>query len=247
MVGIVSGVILLFCLITYFLVAHSPLTQFVVPGYVAESFHEDARNARAAADSALEQLYLNEQYLNSIKVILDGGVPEFDGVATLDSMMQEEVLLPEAGEGDLELRERVGEEDRFALQRSGPSAGGEVGFCFSPLNGVVSDGFDLSRGHIGIDIMAAEGELIHSVEDGTVLISTYTAENGYVMVVQHSNNRLSVYKHSSSLLKEVGEVVRKGDPIAAVGTSGYESTGPHLHFEWWVKGRPVDPAPWLGE
>ena len=247
MVGIVSGVVVVFCLITYFLVAHSPLTQFVVPGYVAESFHEDARNARSATDSALAQLYLHEQYLNSIKVILDGGVPKFDGVATLDSMMQEGGGLPEAGEGDLELRERVGKEDRFALQRSGPSTGGEIGFSFSPLNGVVSDGFDLSRGHIGLDIVAAEGELIHSVDDGTVLISTYTAENGYVMVVQHSNNRVAVYKHNSSLLKEVGEVVRKGDPIATVGTSGYESTGPHLHFEWWVKGRPVDPSPWLGE
>ena len=92
---------------------------------------------------------------------------------------------------------RVEEEDRFALKRSGPDVGGETGFSFSPLNGVVSDGFDLSNGHLGIDIVAAEGELIHSVDDGVVLISTYTAENGYVVVVQHGNSRTSVYKHNS--------------------------------------------------
>ena len=247
MVGIVVGIIAFFSFTTYFLVAHTPLTPYLVPGFVAESFHEDAKDAKAQTDSALATLETHERYLNSIKVILEGGVPEFDGVSSLDSMLHIEDSLPNAGEGDLELRNKVEQEDRFALKKSGPSSSGEIGFNFPPLNGVISDGFDLSSGHIGVDIMGAEGELIHAVDDGTVLISTYTAENGYVIMLQHSNNRASVYKHNSALLKEVGDVVLKGDPVAAVGTSGYHSTGPHLHFEWWVKGRPVDPAPWLGE
>lgn len=246
-VGVLAGAVLLISLLTYFFIAHTPLTKYVVPGFVAQSFHEDAKLARAQADSALYQLYLHEKYLSSIRVILDGGVPDFAGAASLDSVLQSSSALPDPSDGDQDLRSRVETEDRFALKRSGPTSGGEVGFSFSPLKGIVSDGFDLSRGHIGIDIVAAEGELIHSVEDGVVLISTYTAENGYVIVVQHNNNRVSVYKHNSALLKEVGDVVQTGDPIAAVGSSGHESTGPHLHFEWWVKGRPVDPAPWLSE
>lgn len=246
-VGIIAGAVLLVSLFTYFFVAHTPLTKHLVPGYVAKSFHEDARLAKAQADSAIYQLYLHEKYLSSLRVILDGGVPDFTGAASLDSVLQSASELPDPSENDQDLRSRVEEEDRFALKRSGPNAGGEVGFSFYPLKGVVSDGFDLSRGHIGVDIVAAEGELIHSVDDGVVLMSTYTAENGYVAVVQHANNRVSVYKHNSALLKEVGDVVQTGDPIAAVGSSGHESSGPHLHFEWWVKGRPVDPAPWLGE
>lgn len=246
-VGVLASSVLLISLLTYFFVAHTPLTKYVVPGYVAQAFHEDAKFARAQADSALYQLYLHEKYLSSIRVILDGGVPDFAGAASLDSVLQSASTLPDPGGGDQDLRSRVESEDRFALKRSGPTSGGEVGFSFSPVKGVVSDGFDLSRGHIGVDIVAAEGELIHSVEDGVILISTYTAGNGYVIVVQHNNNRVSVYKHNSALLKEVGDVVQTGDPIAAVGSSGHESTGPHLHFEWWVKGRPVDPAPWLSE
>ena len=237
----------LIALITYFFIAQTPLTKYVIPGYVAKSFHEDAALAKAQTDSALKLLQQHERYIASLQVILDGGVPDFTDATSLDSVLQNASVLPDAGEGDKELRERVEEEDRFALKRSGPIVGGEVGFSFSPLTGLVSDGFDLSRGHLGVDVVAAEGELVHAVDDGAVMISTYTAENGYVVVVQHSNNRLSVYKHNSSLLKEVGDFVQAGDPIAAVGSSGHESTGPHLHFEWWVKGRPVDPAPWLEE
>ncbi len=246
-VGIIGGSVVIIALCTYFFVAHTPLTKYVVPGYVAQSYHEDANKAKDLADSALKQLELHENYLRSIRVILGGGVPDFTEATTLDSVLQSVANLPDPSNNDQELRDRVEEEDRFALKRSGPGIGGETGFGFSPLKGVVSDGFDLSTGHIGIDIVAAEGELIHSVEDGVVLMSTYTAENGYVIVVQHGNSRTSVYKHNSALFKEVGDVVQTGDPIAAVGSSGHESTGPHLHFEWWVKGRPVDPAPWLSE
>ena len=246
-VGIVASAILCVAVCTYFFVAHTPLTKHLVPGYVAKSFHEDASAAKSSVDSALKQLYLHEKYLSSIRVILNGGIPDFAEAATLDSILQSASELPDPSDNDQDLRSRVEEEDRFSLKRNGPSTGGETGFSFSPLKGVVSDGFDLSVGHVGIDIVAAEGELIHAVDDGVVLISTYTAENGYVIVIQHGNNRVSVYKHNSALLKEVGDVVQTGDPIAAVGSSGHESTGPHLHFEWWVKGGPVDPAPWLGE
>lgn len=244
-VAVLSGFVFCIALITYFFVAQSPLTKYVVPGYVAKSFHEDAALAKAQTDSALKLLQQHEKYIESLQVILDGGVPDFTEATSLDSVLQNASVLPVAGEGDKELRERVEEEDRFALKRSGPIVGGEVGFSFSPLSGFVSDSFDITRGHLGVDIVASEGELIHAVDDGVVMISTYTAENGYIVVVQHSNNRLSVYKHNSALLKEVGDLVQAGDPVAAVGSSGHESTGPHLHFEWWVKGRPVDPAPWL--
>ena len=247
MVGMVFGFVGLISLLSYFLIAHTPLTKYIVPGYVAKSFHEDARMAQLQADSALVQLGLHERYINSLKIILEGGVPTIEGVATLDSVVGAGVNLPIAGGEDLALRGKVEEEDRFALKRSGPQSAGEIGFSFPPLSGAVSDGFDLGHGHLGVDIIAPEGAMIHAVDEGAVLISTYTAENGYVLVVQHSNNRLSVYKHNASLLKEVGDIVRTGDPVATVGNSGTETTGPHLHFEWWVKGRPIDPAPWLAE
>ena len=110
-------------------------------------------------DSALKLLQQHEKYIESLQIILDGGVPDFTETTSLDSVLQNASVCV-AGEGDKELRERVEEEDRFALKRSGPIVGGEVGFSFSPLSGFVSDSFDITRGHLGVDIVAAEGKLV---------------------------------------------------------------------------------------
>ena len=235
-------------MVSYLAVAHTPLTEHLVPGFVANQYREDAAIARLEADSALILLSVQEKYLNSIKSILRGEVL-VDSVVKAGSGFSNNIVgvgdLPMASSEDLVLRGRVEDEDRFALRRSGPDVARGVGFDFQPVGGAVSDGFDLSHGHFGVDIEAAEGVLIHAVDDGTVLISDYTVEHGYVIVIQHRNNRLSVYKHNASLLKEVGSLVQMGDVIASVGNSGTQTTGPHLHFEWWVNGQPIDPAPWL--
>ena len=234
--------------ISYLIVAHTPLTEHLVPGFVAKQYREDVSIARQEADSALKLLSVQEKYLNSIKTVLKGEVladSAFVGLEGASNSLVNVDGLPKASDGDLNLRGRVEDEDRFALRRSGPDVVGTLGFECQPVGGGVSDGFDLSHGHLGVDIEAAEGVLVHTVDDGTVLISDFTVEHGYVIVVQHRNNRLSVYKHNASLLKEVGELVQMGDAIASVGNSGTQTTGPHLHFEWWVNGQPIDPSPWL--
>ena len=131
------------------------------------------------------------------------------------------------------------------MLRKGKDVDGLIGFEFQPVKGFITSGFDLSHGHIGVDIEAEDGKLVHSVDDGTVLMSDFTVEHGYVLVIQHRNDRVSIYKHNSSLLMEVGDLVRMGDVVASVGNSGTQTSGPHLHFEWWVNGQPIDPAPWL--
>jgi murein DD-endopeptidase MepM/ murein hydrolase activator NlpD len=245
---IALGLVFSVVIVSYLAVAHTPLTEHIVPGFVANQYREDAAIARLEADSALILLSVQEKYLNSIKSILRGEVL-VDSVVKAGVSFSNNIIgvgdLPMASSEDLELRGRVEDEDRFALRRSGPDVARAVGFDFQPVGGAVSDGFDLSHGHFGVDIEAAEGVLVHAVDDGTVLISDYTVEHGYVIVIQHRNNRLSVYKHNASLLKEVGSLVQMGDVIASVGNSGTQTTGPHLHFEWWVNGQPIDPAPWL--
>ncbi|MEO9219427.1 MAG: M23 family metallopeptidase, partial [Bacteroidia bacterium] len=65
------------------------------------------------------------------------------------------------------------------------------------------------------------------------------------ITVQHTNNVISVYKHNSVLLKQIGDVVKAGDPIAIIGNSGEQSTGPHLHFELWYNGTPINPTDYM--
>ena len=81
--------------------------------------------------------------------------------------------------------------------------------------------------------------------DGTVRSAAYTIETGYVIELQHYQGFISVYKHCESLLKQEGETAKAGEAIALVGSTGKWSTGPHLHFELWYKGRAIDPTNYI--
>ena len=243
--SIVIGAVFSVSVISYAIIAYTPLTEFLVPGFIAKQFREDVTMTRKQSDSALATLSIQEKYLSNLKLILSGEVP-FEELEVVDSVLNstEVVVIPEAGDVDIAFRNRIEEEDRFMLRR-GKDVDGLIGFEFQPVKGFITSGFDLSHGHIGVDIEAEDGKLVHSVDDGTVLMSDFTVEHGYVLVIQHRNDRVSIYKHNSSLLMEVGDLVRMGDVVASVGNSGTQTSGPHLHFEWWVNGQPMDPAPWL--
>ena len=110
---------------------------------------------------------------------------------------------------------------------------------------MISDHFDAEKEHFGTDIAANPNESVLATLDGTVILSTYTAETGYLIEVQHNQDFVSVYKHCGSLLKREGDTVKGGEAIALVGNSGTLTTGPHLHFELWHRGRPVNPEKYI--
>lgn len=114
-------------------------------------------------------------------------------------------------------------------------------FFFSPIEGLVSAPFDNKIEHYGVDIVAKQNEPVKAVADGTVLLSSWTQKEGYILAVQHRTNLVSVYKHNSALLKKTGEFVRAGEVISIIGNSGELTTGPHLHLELWYNGNPVNP------
>ena len=114
-------------------------------------------------------------------------------------------------------------------------------YFFPPMRGPLTDAFDPSRHHFGVDLTARKGKAIKAVLEGTVVFASWTPEQGKVIQIQHPQGLLSVYKHNSVLLKEAGQKVGTGDPIAIIGNTGSITTGPHLHFELWHQGDPVDP------
>lgn len=114
-------------------------------------------------------------------------------------------------------------------------------FFFSPLTGFISDRFDIKRGHYGVDIVAKTNETVKNVADGTILFASWTQDAGYVIMIQHRGNLISVYKHNAELLKKVGTFVNAGEIISIVGNSGEMTDGPHLHFELWYNGNPLNP------
>lgn len=126
------------------------------------------------------------------------------------------------------------------IEKKKVSLQGKTIVLFPPINGILAQKFDI-QDHYGIDIASKKNEPVKAVTEGYVILSEYTTEHGFVIVVAHSENILSVYKHNSKNLKRVGSYVYSGEPIAIVGNSGENTTGPHLHFELWVNGLPVNP------
>lgn len=236
--------------LTYAVVAWTPLRESVVPGYVSEASRQQAISLEFRADSALNVLEQNQRYLAVLNVLLQGEV--LDEPGELDRLLDEAVDTSavtlqdwELPVEDVSLRNLVEEEDRFVLQRGQSEVDPNRSIPYPPIQGTISSSFDAASGHYGVDFVAPEGSIIHAVDDGVVVIASYTSDGGYVVSIQHEENRLSVYKHNKSLLVESGDRVIVGDPIAVLGSTGTHSTGPHSHFEWWVDGQPLDPANWL--
>ena len=112
---------------------------------------------------------------------------------------------------------------------------------FPPIKGEITNKMNISSGHFGVDIIAPKNEAVSSILNGTIIYHNWSPTDGHVVHIQHKKNLISIYKHNSEILKEIGDFVESGEPIAIVGNSGEHSTGPHLHFELWHNGYPLDP------
>jgi murein DD-endopeptidase MepM/ murein hydrolase activator NlpD len=114
-----------------------------------------------------------------------------------------------------------------------------------PADGYVTRRFDASGGHVGIDIAGKVNTPIAAVAEGTIIFSGWTYHDGNMIIISHGGGYFSVYKHNQANLVRQGAVVRRGETIALLGNTGKQSYGPHLHFELWKDGAPLDPAYYL--
>lgn len=241
--------VLLFAVTVIFLIAatiiaFTPLRNYL-PGYMNSEVRELVVNNALRVDSLQQLLNRQNMYIMNIQDIFSGRV-KADTVASIDSLtiVRSEELM-ERTEEEEQFRKRYEESERYNLTTM-DNASATLGLVFfRPTRGMISSGFDANRKHFGIDIAANPNESVLATLDGTVILSTYTAETGYVIQVQHAQNIVSVYKHCGSLLKKVGDTVKAGEAIALVGNTGEKTTGPHLHFELWSKGRALDPSKYI--
>lgn len=230
---------------TTVLIAFTPLREYI-PGYSSAELKEDAANLAYKTDSLQNVIRMNEQYLNSIKSVLTG---EFDqSKLNRDSVLNAPPEDVEYGDvspskADSILRAQVAEEDKYNIL---PTATDNLDFSlFPPVKGTISDPFNMKDGHYAVDLVVPKNAPVKSVADGRVIFAEWTAQTGYVIIVEHSYGLISVYKHNSSLTKSQGEMVRAGEVIATAGSTGEYTTGPHLHFELWNEGNPVDPTQYI--
>ncbi|MDP2038747.1 MAG: M23 family metallopeptidase [Ignavibacteria bacterium] len=116
---------------------------------------------------------------------------------------------------------------------------------FEPTSGVITQEFEPAKGHLGIDYGVNSGSPVFAASGGLITFADYTVDSGFMVIIQHANDYTSVYKHCSSIIKKTRDTVTHGELIALSGNSGKNTTGPHLHFELWYKGKPVDPKSYI--
>ena len=227
---------------TMLLIAYTPLSEYV-PGKSSIEVQKSLIELNIKSDS-LEAILANRSiYLENINKIING--EELVNPENYAEKMNTQIPVSfEKSKEDSLFRVKVEAEDKSSIYKKDNPNNNTLMF-FTPLTGLISDGYNNKTKHFGIDLVAKEKSRISSVLEGTVIISHWAYETGYVIGVQHKNDYLSFYKHNSVLLKSVGDYVNAGDHIAIIGNSGELSSGPHLHFELWHKGIPVNPENYI--
>ena len=227
---------------TILLIAFTPLREYI-PGYSSAKLKKQATSLNYKTDSLVNELELNKRYYASIRKVLTGDVASLE--FNRDSILQATkndigVLQVATNKQDSLLRQKVDKEDKYNLFESSGDQSNYV--LFPPVNGTISEGYDLKERHFAVDVVVAANTPVKATADGTVIFAEWTVETGYVVIIEHKQELISVYKHNSTITKSQGDLVKAGEVIAMSGNTGELSTGPHLHLELWSKGYPVNPT-----
>ena len=227
-------------------IVFTPLKQYI-PGYSDQKTKLNAYRSTLKADSLEQSLRIRDMYLNNLRAVLSGELPAdsttlFDPIEVKPGVQD---LAP--GPADSSLRMKMARAEAYALAEGRPIQQQELAgiFMFPPIRGIVTTRYDRAQGHFGVDVVAQANAAVKACLEGTVTLASWTTDAGHVLHIQHRNDLASVYKHNSVLLKKPGEKVTAGEAIAIVGNSGELTTGPHLHFELWHRGEPIDPASYM--
>ncbi len=243
----ITGTLFIIVLIglTTLLIAFTPLREYI-PGYSSTRLKKQATELTYKTDSLVNVLFYTNRYLENIRMVLRGDVENNE--INRDSLFEQFKIDPSTVDlspirEDSVLRAQVALEDKYNLFQRSTSQGSLV--LFSPVSGVISHQYDADKKHFAVDIVAEKDAPVKAVANGTVIFSEWTAETGFVIIMEHEEGLLSVYKHNGSLSKEQGDLVKAGEVIASVGNTGEFTTGPHLHFELWSNGNPVNPSDYI--
>jgi len=226
---------------TIALVSYTPIKE-IIPGYASTKMRKQAAENAFRLDSLLDAYRQSNQQLSAIRKVLIGEVDiaEIKEYAiNLDTQNIVNLSNLKRSKQDSLLRSLVEQEDKYSVALT---SGSKVDFVlYPPAIGNLSQAYDPVDKHYAVDIVLNENAPVKAVAEGTVIFSEWTADTGYVIIIEHPYGLLSAYKHNASLSKFQGETVAAGEVIATAGNTGKYSTGYHLHFELWSDGFPMNP------
>lgn len=250
MIYLCVGLILVSVIGTICLILFTPMKDIVYKN-PDDNLDSLVHEINYRTDSLETVLRNNEQYMYNLKRILNDEDIENDEVYSMEDVP---VVGSNAAETkylkskyDSIFRLQFEMESQFNIFKGGNHDNKDIDMLsfFPPLKGVITNYYSSHQKHYGIDVVARNDAVIMAVSDGTVIYSDWSVGVGYVIVIQHDNNIISVYKHNAALLKKEGDIVRAGDAISIIGGSGNLSSGPHLHFELWYNGIALNPEEYI--
>lgn len=242
----ITGLVLIFS--TIILISFTSLKEYI-PGYDSSKTRKQAQDMVFMVDSLENVLRMNQLYIDNLSSILSGDIDssEIDfKYNTVDS------VLPNSGEffgEDFEIskedsifRTEIEIMDRYSIYEN---KNDDSFVLMAPLKGEITDDYNPEEKHYAIDMAVNTGTPVLSVADGNIVFAEWTSATGNVVIINHDNNLISVYKHLSDRNVEQGDFVEAGEVIATAGSTGELTTGPHLHYELWYNGYPVNPKDFI--
>ena len=237
-------------LIVLVLLAFTPLKTYI-PGYGDIKANAEYKKLLDKMNQLEKTVEMQTLYVESVRRRLTNDV-EYASYGQVDTLQSEEELniLQRIPEDDY-LRQKVGLEDRLSFPLNDPDSRAENGgflrglVPIAPVNGYVSLEFDIKQKHFGVDIIAPENSPVKAALPGVVISSGWNLETGNTLAIQHPGEIVTFYKHNANLLKKTGDFVQSGDPVAIIGNTGMHTDGPHLHFEIWQEGQPLNPMDFI--
>jgi murein DD-endopeptidase MepM/ murein hydrolase activator NlpD len=240
-----SVIIFSIIFVTSLFLSRTLLAKWFDPRHAQIEMNKQLVELKEQFDSLAVEVDRKDQFILNFQRVLSGDTSNFKDPAQI--MQGENKPLPKTAEvklapADSQFRKEFEKSDLSLITlTSGKYRELQETFFFSPITGFISDHFDIKKSHYGVDIVAKTNEAVKNVADGTILFASWTQDSGYVIMIQHRGNLISVYKHNAELLKKVGTFVNAGEIISIVGNSGEMTDGPHLHFELWYNGNPLNP------
>jgi murein DD-endopeptidase MepM/ murein hydrolase activator NlpD len=241
---LITSLVFFLIALTVVLIAFTNLRE-LIPGYPDINMRRNILVSAIRLDSLEKELELRDKYFSNLNAIIAGNKPA-ESYSFRDSAKNYKSITFKNYPEDSAFKAQVENEEKFNVSGTPVAPESFTSLAglhfFPPVKGLVSGKFDPRTKHFGTDIVTKPKSPVDAALDGTVIFTGWTMETGFVIEVQHSNNIVSVYKHNAALLKNIGDLVRTGEAIAIVGDSGeLYTSGPHLHFEIWYKGSPLDP------
>lgn len=240
--GIVSSLLLLSILLV--IIAYTPIKR-LIPGYPSPETRREALQNAAKIEKLEQQMVIWSLQMENVQRIINGETPlNIDSLLRDSSIFHQKQAMGLSATEDSLLKEEFMRQEEFDISTIKSSKIEQIEgiLFFPPIKGVITENYNPAIGHPFVDIAAPNNSTVCSVLDGTIISAVWNDESGYTIQIQHLNDLVSVYKHNDRLLKKSGDKVEAGTPIAVVGDTGNLSTGPHLHFELWHKGEPIDPT-----